>query len=464
MKTFAYPFVFSLGIAATLSFVGCSSSSSSSSDDEEEPSEMTVISKYEDIPECTEELDGEMYYALDTQAAYTCLNSRWIKMKAEFTPPVDTTYIKDTTIVKDTTVIKDTTVVKDTTVIKDKVYMCGEDEYDPKNQSCFENDDIIEGICNKDKKGTIQKGASGQKYVCANNGGKVSWRRYTEVEEVLNSNECSSDKAGSTTQFGYSNYKCDAEKGWTFDYDNLYYGELTVGEQTYKTVGVGKQLWMAENLNYTDSTKHPNLKGNVSCYGNNEETSCEAAGAFYSWTAAMNFPESYADSIVGDKIKDKHQGICPEGWHIPSIKDWDMLNDFVIGTNEADEEAGPGLKATSSWLNVSATETDTVSGNGSNAYGFNAYATGSIKYTAADSTHEKPTLSSTSRGTYALFVTAAEIPCTYDYVDNGKCRDYLTPVRADLRYDKINLRYLQSDTYTRRARMSVRCISDKLRD
>ncbi|MCF0224656.1 MAG: hypothetical protein HUK20_10340, partial [Fibrobacter sp.] len=55
----------------------------------------------------------------------------------------------------------------------------------------------------------------------------------------------------------------------------------------YKTVTIGTQTWMAENLNYDDSVSTPNLKGGSWCYDNKDEN-CETYGRLYTWAAAMN--------------------------------------------------------------------------------------------------------------------------------------------------------------------------------
>ena len=99
---------------------------------------------------------------------------------------------------------------------------------------------------------------------------------------------------------------------------NISYGVMTDSRdgKTYRTVVADGKTWMAENLNYNDETRNPLLKGNSLCY-NDDNKYCELLGRLYSRSAAMNdnrcaFNES---CNLGEGFV---QGICPDGWHIPS--------------------------------------------------------------------------------------------------------------------------------------------------
>ena len=140
------------------------------------------------------------------------------------------------------------------------------------------------------------------------------------------------------------------------------YGTNTVTDcrdnRTYKTVVIGTQTWMAENLNYADSTAMTNLKGNSWCY-NNSADSCTKYGRLYTWTAAMNIASSYQSATASAVIPTPHQGVCPSGWHVPSSSEWTTLETAVGGSSTA----GTALKSTSGWQ---------YDGNGTDAYGFSA--------------------------------------------------------------------------------------------
>jgi len=123
--------------------------------------------------------------------------------------------------------------------------------------------------------------------------------------------------------------------------------------KSYKTVKIGNQVWMAENLNY-------NVKGSK-CY-DNKESNCDKYGRLYSWATAMGIDAKY-NNEVWDGSDVKHRGICPSGWHIPSHNDWSELKSYVESDNGCKNCAGKYLKAKSGWI---------AGGNGEDKYSFSA--------------------------------------------------------------------------------------------
>jgi uncharacterized protein (TIGR02145 family)/uncharacterized repeat protein (TIGR02543 family) len=90
---------------------------------------------------------------------------------------------------------------------------------------------------------------------------------------------------------------------------------------------------MAENLNYND--------GGV-CHGNNP-SNCATYGRLYDWQTAMALPNCNETNCSGQVVS-MHRGICPEGWHIPTNEEWNILIDFVGAST-----AGTKLKNKTGW-------------------------------------------------------------------------------------------------------------------
>lgn len=129
-----------------------------------------------------------------------------------------------------------------------------------------------------------------------------------------------------------------------FNPANIEYGSLIDSRdgQKYRTVKIGDRWWLAENLNYAADSSY--------CY-NDEIDSCTIYGRLYPWTVAMQLDTIYNKLNVTytETIKGAHQGICPDGWHIPSEKEWKEMIDYADSHN-GNEGASASLRAKYSWI------------------------------------------------------------------------------------------------------------------
>lgn len=209
------------------------------------------------------------------------------------------------------------------------------------------------------------------------------------------------------------------------------YGTMTDtrDNKTYKIVKIGDQVWMAENLNYADSTKTPSLKGNSWCYDNKAEN-CDVTGRLYTWAAAIDSvalandadnPQTcgYGKTCTLPAVV---QGVCPSGWHLPTYDEWETLFKAVGGSSAA----GKALKSGSGWYS---------NGNGTDTYGFSALPAGYSDYVG----------NFYDAGSYAFFWSASENLSYYAYYM------YLYYYREDADMDFYNKNY---------GGYSVRCLQN----
>jgi uncharacterized protein (TIGR02145 family) len=185
---------------------------------------------------------------------------------------------------------------------------------------------------------------------------------------------------------------------------------------TYKTVTISKQIWMAENLNVehyrngdpipqvTDKEEWDNLTTGAWCYYDNNLGNGATYGKLYNWYA------------VSDP-----RGLAPEGWHVPSNDEWTKLTTFLGGV----EVAGEKMKTTSGW---------DEGGNGTNTSGFTAIPGGYRN-------HEGYFI---NIGKNALFWTSTEFNSTNIWFRNviGSIPDVYAP------------------NYAKDFGLSIRCIKD----
>ena len=109
----------------------------------------------------------------------------------------------------------------------------------------------------------------------------------------------------------------------------------------YNVVKIGNQIWMAENLKYLPSVVGPGTGSQTTphyyVYGYNGTNVTDAKatanyniyGVLYNWPAAMNGAASSTTNPSGV------QGVCPDGWHLPSDAEWTELTDYLGGTSDA---------------------------------------------------------------------------------------------------------------------------------
>ena len=126
---------------------------------------------------------------------------------------------------------------------------------------------------------------------------------------------------------------------------------------SYKTVTIGTQQWMGENLKtskYSDGTTIPNITDNTQwqnnttgawAYYNNDAANNAKYGKLYNWYAVS-------------KTTNGNKNVCPTGWHVPTDAEWTVLTDYLGGENVA----GGKLKevGTTNW-NSPNTEANNVS-------------------------------------------------------------------------------------------------------
>lgn len=197
--------------------------------------------------------------------------------------------------------------------------------------------------------------------------------------------------------------------------------------QTYKTVKIGKQTWMAENLNFETE--------NSTCYNN--ESECNEYGRYYSWDDAMDSTATFSNEGKGcgyGLVCDvsRARGICPEGWHLPSIEELDTLMASVGGYSVA----GKNLKSKEGWPDSS---------KGIDAYGFSLLPAG---YNGFLRDKEIVTEDSKTRG---YLLSSTESLLMFDSPDN-----YFVA----LRLSEVDYGYTDETFSKYSPFLNVRCLKD----
>lgn len=214
-------------------------------------------------------------------------------------------------------------------------------------------------------------------------------------------------------------------------------GRLTIRDydgNIYSTVQIGEQCWMAENLRTTtfaDGTSiplgsdtssvrayryYPNNNGNnVSLYG---------YGYLYNWSAVMHGASSSSTN------PSNVQGICPNGWHLPSDAEWTQLTNYLRSQSEyrCGGYTTNIAKPLASKLYWNSSTTTCAVGNtpaDNNATGFNAKPAGYYGY---DGSGSNTFYLNFGLGAYFWSATSSHryLWYNYSYVKEGNCPNHST--------------------------------------
>jgi len=189
----------------------------------------------------------------------------------------------------------------------------------------------------KEKEGLYQSGKEAGKWTYWYKNGQKR-RECTYKEGVLDGPWMSWYDNGQKEKEG--SYQSGKEAGkwdfWFKDGVKLETGAMTGNDgKTYKTVKIGGQWWMSENLRetkyrngdaipeVTDNSQWGNLNTGARCSYGNEESNATTYGYLYNWYAAVD-----------------RRNIAPAGWRVPTDADWTAL------TNYLGSHSGGKMKAT----------------------------------------------------------------------------------------------------------------------
>lgn len=179
-------------------------------------------------------------------------------------------------------------------------------------------------------------------------------------EEIVSSSSSKKDEISSSSEIVVSS--SSGKASWAYLNPSISYGEMTDSRdgQVYKTVVIGSQTWMGENLNFEVA--------NSFCY-NDSASNCAKYGRLYTWGAAMDSTAKFSTNGkgcgYGKTCSPSYpvQGVCPEGWILPDTSAWYTLFSAVGGISVA----GKILKTRSGWNGGD---------NGIDSYGFSGFPGG----------------------------------------------------------------------------------------
>ena len=268
----------------------------------------------------------------------------------------DTLFNKDTLISKDTVFSYDTLVVKDTLFTKDTLFS---------KDTVFSFDTLVvkDTLVSKDSIYSIDTVYSFDTLVVDH----YDTVRVYDTTTVVFVPEYDTV----TTEFLNQEMLKDGKYGILVDKrDN----------KVYRTVKIGTQTWMAQNLSYADGGVTSYCRNN-SVQGNGDEY-CRRFGRLYTWAAALNLDDMYnsnraTESDGSDKyLYHPAQGLCPDGYHIPQKSEFETLINYVAAQNTVNNVktgVSPSLESVNGLWDIPAGDSYPT-----NTTGFSGVANGSL--------------------------------------------------------------------------------------
>jgi len=162
----------------------------------------------------------------------------------------------------------------------------------------------------------------------------------------------------------------DMDEAPESDIDNMFVipNTVVIGGRRYRTVTIGNQEWLAEDLDYKFKVNGTDLP-----IGLNEEPNTPAAWYYNNDEAAYGIDGTYKCGLLYnwyalDYLETSKASLLPDGWHVPIIEEWEELYNYVV---EQGDDASQ-LKA----IDDSVTEGFPNNWNGTDKYGFSILPSG----------------------------------------------------------------------------------------
>lgn len=327
--------------------------------------ELEIVASADSLGKCTAERSGEMKLASKENAVFVCADSVWKNVSAAQNASCFAESLGDSLGYK---IICGGDSVG--VVFSGKNGLEGENgEAGAEGKSCsVEKSPLPDSgvgyvvVCGSDTVGTLRDGLAGENCTFSDNGDGSVMQICGEDSVTLYKAFCGGKSYDPDSSFCYEDSVVSLCGGKTFNpTENFCFGELSYifcngksynpkdsvchnerlygffedsrDKQVYRTVRIGDQIWMAENLNYAAEE--------------NSYLCTIGYGRLYLWRAAME--------------------ACPKGWHLPSKSEWETLFETIGGI----DSAGKMLKSTSGWNRWSGKDL-----NGIDSFGFSILPAG----------------------------------------------------------------------------------------
>ena len=326
----------------------------------EETSGMEIIASADSLGKCSEEISGEMKFASKENAVFVCADSAWKNVSEAEKTACSAEALSDSSGFK---IVCDGDSIG---VLKNGANgKTGAKGDAGKDGASGEGCKLVDGpvreagssqirtslvICGSDTL-TLSDGRPGEGCNISDGGDGTVSVVCGDASTTLYKAFCGGKVYDPDSSFCVENLIVPQSKKlvWNLMNPEIEYGVFVDDRdgQVYRSVKIGEQVWMAENLNYAVDSSY--------CYEDSLEN-CQKYGRLYA-------------------TRDIAKNACPAGWHLPDNSEFESLIASADGRDLAsgdDNMAGKALKSKSGWRNMN----NGNDGNGTDSWGFSALPAG----------------------------------------------------------------------------------------
>ena len=358
-------------LALMFAIVACGDDSSSSSPERSSESKNfddVVVATYDDLFNCSGNRDGLVAYVKDEKKAYICKDRRWMvyddddystslsssiaDLSSETSSKISSSFVpSSSSFASLSSILNSSSATSSSSPSSSSII---------KHSSCSGN---VKSSSSRALSSSLVKSSSSV-IASSNLNLSSSFAKLSSSSSVRLSSSSSRIAVCSSSQKVSSSSVPEEPKVLIDSRDG----------QTYRIVKISGQIWMAENLNYE-------IEGSY-CY-NDSLKYCDKYGRLYKWGVAMDSAGVFSEKGKGcgyNKAcyaKSPVRGVCPEGWHLPSLSEWEELVSVTGGV----DKSGKNLRSSSGWFKFE----DTVLGLDRSSFtvlpaGYGSYVFGEASY------------------------------------------------------------------------------------
>lgn len=249
----------------------------------------TEVSQKEfDKMECDESLDGKFVYVLESDELYECSDAEWVE---RFASPSD----------------------EESSSSKKNVSSSSKGDAGTSSSKKSSSSGTPKSSSSE---GSSDSEASASSSSQNGDAGTSSSAKSSSSSSEESSSSSAKSSSSSSSEKVFPSPKVPPCRNAEIDTCKYEYIHDERDGQIYKAVTIGEQTWMTQNLNYdTGDTARQH------CYLRLEDY-CKRSGKLYSWSNALDYS---SDKTLYNTNTSSEKGICPNGWHIPSIDEWQIL-------------------------------------------------------------------------------------------------------------------------------------------